>query len=161
MPLVDIVKEVKEQPAKRVNIVSVKLVREASLLYKNRRIASPSDAWELFKEYLDGVDREHFVVMALDTKNQPTAIHTCHIGWLNASIVHPREVMKVGILSNAASLILGHNHPSNNPEPSQEDIAVTKKLIEAGKMMGIEILDHVIVCDESFVSLKEKGLCVS
>lgn len=110
LPIDNVVREDKHQPAKRVNIVSVKLVRECSMLYKNRKISSPEDAWELFKEYLDGADREHFVVMALDTKNQPTAIHTCHIGSLNSSIVHPREIMKMGVLSNAASLILGHNH---------------------------------------------------
>jgi len=111
----------------------------------------------LFKQYLDGADREHFVVMALDTKNQPTAIQTCHIGSLNSSMAHPREIMKVAILSNAASLILGHNHPSNDPSPSQEDVQVTKRIVKAGQLLGIDVLDHIIVCDDSFVSLKEKG----
>jgi len=81
----------------------------------------------------------------------------CHIGSLNLSIVHPREVMKPAILSNAAGVIVGHNHPSGNPEPSQEDIQVTKKLVEAGKIIGIEVFDHIILGDEKFVSLKEKG----
>lgn len=87
------------QSAKRVNIVSVKLVKESSMLYKQRRVRSPQDSYELFKEYLEEVDREHFVVMCLDTKNQPTNISTVRIGSLNASIVHPREVMKTAILS--------------------------------------------------------------
>jgi DNA repair protein RadC len=152
-----VVREENHQPAKRINIVSIKLVRESSMLYKNRKISSPEDAWVLFKQYLDGVDREHFVVMALDTKNQPTAIQTCHIGSLNSSMAHPREIMKVAILSNAASLILGHNHPSNDPSPSQEDVQVTKRIVEAGQLLGIDVLDHIIVCDDSFVSLKEKG----
>lgn len=147
----------KKQPAKRINIVSVRLVKEASLLYKNRSIRSPQDGYELLKQFLGEVDREHFVVLCLDTKNQPTAIHTCHIGSLNASIVHPREVMKPAVLANAASIIVGHNHPSGRSEPSKEDIEVTKRLVEAGKIMGIELLDHIIVGEEEYVSLKEKG----
>lgn len=104
--------EIKPTPAKRVNVVSLKLVKERSLLYKNRSIRSPEDGYQLLKQYLGDVDREHFVVVCLDTKNQPTAINTCHIGSLNTSLVHPREVMKPAILSNAASIIVGHNHPS-------------------------------------------------
>lgn len=149
--------EAKHVPAKRVNIVSVRMVKECSLLYKDRVIRSPEDGYNLLQQFLGNVDREHFVVACLDTKNQPTTINTCHVGSLNASIVHPREVMKPGILSNAASIIVGHNHPSGNPEPSQEDIQVTKKLVEAGKIMGIDVLDHIILGDEKFVSLKEKG----
>ena len=144
-------------PAKRVNVVNLKMVKECSVLYKNRVIRSPEDGYELFKQFLGDVDREHFVVVCLDTKNQPTAINVCHIGSLNSAIVHPREVMKPAILSNAAGILVGHNHPSGNPEPSQEDIQVTKKLVEAGKIMGIDILDHIILGDDSFTSLKEKG----
>ena len=126
------------------------------MLYKNRKISSPEDAWVLFKQYLDGADREHFVVMALDTKNQPTAIQTCHIGSLNTSMAHPREIMKVAILSNAASLILGHNHPSGNPDPSQEDLNVTRKLKEACQLFDVDLLDHIILGEDHHVSLKEK-----
>lgn len=91
--------------AKRVNIVSVKLVKESSMHYKQRRVRSPQDSYELFRDYLGEVDREHFVVMCLDTKNQPTNIPAVHVGSLNASLVHPREVMKTAILSNSASII--------------------------------------------------------
>lgn len=145
------------QPAKRVNIVRLKMVKEGSILYKERRIKSPEDASVLLKQFLGEVDREYFIVLCLDTKNQPTAINVCHIGSLNASIVHPREVLKPAIISNAASIIVAHNHPSNDPTPSREDIEVTKRLAEAGKVIGVELLDHVIVCSDSFVSLKEKG----
>jgi len=93
----------------------------------------------------------------LDVKNQPTAINVCHIGSLNASIVHPREVMKTAIMSNSASIIVAHNHPSGKPEPSQEDIDVTKRLAEAGKILGIELMDHLIIGEDTFISLKEKG----
>ncbi|EJS02229.1 JAB domain-containing protein [Bacillus cereus] len=145
------------QPAKRVNIVRLKMVKEGSILYKERRIKSPEDASVLLKQFLGEVDREYFIVLCLNTKNQPTAINVCHIGSLNASIVHPREVLKPAIISNAASIIVAHNHPSNDPTPSREDIEVTKRLAEAGKVIGVELLDHVIVCSDSFVSLKEKG----
>lgn len=127
------------------------------MLYKQRRVRSPQDSYELFHEYLGEVDREHFVVACLDTKNQPTNITTVHIGSLNASIVHPREVMKTAILSNAASIICGHSHPSGDPTPSSMDIDVTERLAEVGKIIGIELLDHIIIGDGKFVSLKEKG----
>lgn len=147
----------KHVPAKRVDIVSVRMVKECSLMYKDRVVGSPRDGFNLIKQFLGDVDREHFIIVCLDTKNQPTTINTCHVGSLNASIVHPREVMKPAILSNAASILVGHNHPSGNPEPSQEDIQVTRKLVEAGKIMGIDVLDHIVLGDEKFVSLKEKG----
>jgi DNA repair protein RadC len=145
------------QPRKRVDIVSIKLVKESSLLYKGRTIRSPQDGFELAKQYLGDVDREHFVVVCLDTKNNPTCINTCHIGSLNASIVSIREVFKTAIVANSASIICFHNHPSGHPEPSREDIEVTKRLVDAGKIIGIDVLDHIILGDDSFVSLKEKG----
>lgn len=144
-------------PAKRVNIVSLKLVKENSFLYPERNVKSPEDAYMLLKQFLVDIDREHFIVVCLDTKNQPTAINICHIGSLNASIVHPREVLKPAILSNSASIIVAHNHPSNDPTPSREDIEVTKRLVEAGKIIGIDVLDHLVVCADKFISLKEKG----
>ncbi|WP_225340568.1 JAB domain-containing protein [Lysinibacillus capsici] len=145
------------QPSKRIDIVSVKLVKESSMLYKNRLIHSPQDCYELFKEFLGEVDREYFVVMCLDVKNQPTNITVAHIGSLNISIVHPREVMKTAILSNAASIICCHPHPSGDPTPSQEDIAVTKRLVEAGLVVGVDMLDHIVLGEESYVSMKESG----
>lgn len=145
------------QPTKRVDIVSVKLVKEANILYKNRRIRSPRDCYELFKEFLGEVDREYFVVMCLDVKNQPTNISVVHIGSLNASIVHPREVLKTAILSNAASIICCHPHPSGDPTPSQEDIEVTNRLVEASLIVGVEMLDHIVLGDDSYVSMKESG----
>lgn len=143
--------------AKRVNIISLKLVKESSFLYPDRNVKSPEDAYKLLKQFLIDADREYFLVVCLDVKNQPTAINVCHIGSLNASIVHPREVLKPAILSNSASIIIAHNHPSNDPTPSREDIEVTKRLIEAGEIIGIEVLDHLVVCTDKFISLKEKG----
>ncbi|WBF57676.1 DNA repair protein RadC [Lysinibacillus sp. JK80] len=144
--------------AKRFQIVQVKLVREKSLLYKERKIRSPHDAYTLMKEFIGDADREHFVVLCLDTKNQPTCIQTVHIGSLNASIVHPREVLKSALLSNSASIIVGHNHPSNVCDPSAEDIQVTERLKEACNILGIDLLDHLIICTDTFNSLKETGV---
>lgn len=145
------------QSAKRVSIVSLKLVKESTILYKDRIVRSPEDGYKLLKLFLEDKDREYFIVVSLNCKNQPVSINICHIGSLNASIVHPREVMKSAILSNAASIIVGHNHPSGKVDPSREDIEVTKRLVEAGKIIGIELLDHIIIGENSFVSLKEKG----
>lgn len=147
----------KTKHAKRVNVISVKMVKEKSLLYPRRNIKSPEDAFILVKEFLGEADREYFMVVCLDTKNQPTALNVCHMGSLNSSIVHPREVLKVAILSNSASVIVAHNHPSNDTTPSREDIEVTKRLSEACKIVGIELLDHLIAGNDNFVSLKEKG----
>lgn len=85
------------QPTKRVDIVSIKLVKEGSVRYKGRTIHQPDDGYTLMKEFLDGLDREHFLVVSLNTKNQPISVNVCHIGSLNASIVHPREVLKIAI----------------------------------------------------------------
>ncbi|MEK4650517.1 MULTISPECIES: JAB domain-containing protein [unclassified Niallia] len=150
-------KEMVIVPAKRINIVKIKLVREKTMLYKNRQIRSPRDGYELIRDFLGDVDREHFIVLCLDTKNQPTCLQVVHIGCLNSSIVHPREVLKPALLSNAASIIVAHNHPSDVSDPSSEDIAVTKRINQASKIIGIELLDHLIICSNSFYSLKEAG----
>lgn len=158
LPLTDHGKKEKQEPAKRVSIVSLKMVREKpSVLYKKRKITSPEDAYQLLKPFLVDSDREQLMLLTLDTKSQPTAIHTVSVGTLNSSLVHPREVMKVAILANSASIILAHNHPSQDAKESREDVEVTKRVAEAGKLLGIELLDHLIVCEDSFVSLKEKG----
>ena len=147
----------KPKAAKRVNIVSVRLVKESSMLYKRRSIGSPADGYEIFKDFLEDLDREAFVVISLDTKNQPLSINVAHIGNINSSIVSPACVMRVALLSNAASIMVAHNHPSGNPEPSEADLITTKKLEEVGDLMGIRLLDHLIIGDGHFISLKEQG----
>lgn len=145
--------------AKRVYIVSLKLIKESSLLYKNRRIHKPDDAVKLVYDFLCNCDREQLIVCCLDTKNQPTAIHTVSVGSLDSSIVHPREVFKVAILANSASIIVFHNHPSGDPQPSSEDISITTRLKDCGELLGIQLLDHIIIGDDkNYSSLKEKGL---
>ena len=142
---------------KRVQVVSVKLVKERNEYYDFKAIKSPDDAYKIFSDFVGNADREMFVVACLNTKNEITNISVVHVGSLNASVVHPREVFKTAILSNSASIICAHNHPSGHPEPSREDVEVTKRLAEAGRILGIELLDHIIVGDERYYSLKEKG----
>lgn len=143
--------------AKRINIVSIKMVKEASFLYQTRTISSPKDAYEMIKEQLEGLDREQFIIACLNTKNEPTNITVVSVGSLNKAIVHPREVFKTAILSNAASIMAFHNHPSGETTPSQQDIQLTSRLYEAGELLGIKLLDHLIIGDGTFTSLKEKG----
>lgn len=100
---------------------------------------------------------EYFVCLYLNTKNQVLHKHTVFIGSLNSSIVHPREIFKEAFKRSAASFICVHNHPSGDPTPSREDIEVTQRLFECGKLIGIQLLDHLVIGDQKFVSLKEKG----
>ena len=142
----------------RINIVTIKMEKVKSMLVDNKNIGSPKDVYKIVSEYLDGVDREHLVLLTLDTKNKITSISTICIGSLNASVVHPREVFKEAIQRGSASIIVCHNHPSGDPNPSKEDINITLRLKECGKIMGIELLDHIIIGNNKYVSLKEKGI---
>lgn len=146
----------KKIPAKRVGIVSLKLIKENSVLYEIRTIRSPYDAYKLIKNFLIDSDREKFVVACLDTKNQPVNISVVSIGSVNSAIVHPREVFKVAMLSNASKIICFHNHPSGNPKCSKEDENITNRLKECGEILGIELVDHIIVGDnDTYFSFKE------
>ncbi|MGL5381800.1 JAB domain-containing protein [Clostridium sp.] len=142
---------------KRVDLVKVKLCKESSFLYSPRKVSSPSDITELIRRTIDESDRENFIVIALNVKNEPQAVEICSTGSLAASIVHPREVFKMAILSNAYSLVLAHNHPSGDITPSKEDINISKRLKECGELIGIKILDHIIMGNERYLSLKEEG----
>ena len=124
------------------------------------RSRSSADASTLLHTYLADVDREHFVVLMLDQKNKIIGIHTVSIGSLSASVVHPREVFKPAILSNAANILIAHNHPSGQPQPSQEDRVLTVRLAAAGKLLGISVLDHVIIGDgtSAYFSFADEGL---
>jgi len=120
-------------------------------------IRSPEDAASYMMAEMTSLTQEHFVVLYLNVKNEVLHKKTIFIGSLNSSIVHPREVYKEAVKHSAASIICLHNHPSGTVTPSPEDIDVTKRLAEAGSVMGVELLDHVIIGDHKFLSLKEKG----
>lgn len=144
--------------AKRIQIVSLKMVRESTILYEVRKISSPKDAAGLGQRFLEEADREQVIVCCLDNKNVPINLNVVSMGTLNTSLIHPREVFKTAIMSNAASIVLFHNHPSGDPEPSQEDISITKRIADAGTLMGIELLDHIIIGLEGrYLSLREHG----
>ena len=121
------------------------------------RFTTPEQIYETFR-FLMHETKENFVTLHLDGKNRVVCMDTVSIGSLNQSIVHPREVFKTACLSNAAAVILVHQHPSGDAAPSREDIEITKRLKEAGDIMGIKVLDHVIVGDGEYVSFVERGL---
>jgi DNA repair protein RadC len=128
-----------------------------SVQHSTVTIRSPRDVSDLLMEDLRYLKKEHFVCLFLNTKNHVIGQETLSIGSLNASIVHPREVFVAAIKRSSASIICVHNHPSGDPTPSREDIEITKRLSEAGRLIGIDVLDHIIIGDRTFVSLKEKG----
>ena len=121
-------------------------------------IKSPKDVVSYVMPLLRYEPIEHFAILLLDTKNQIIAFPNISTGSLNASIVHPREVFRCAINYATSSMVLVHNHPSGDPTPSIEDIKVTKKLVEGSKIMDIEILDHIIIGDNKFTSLKQQGV---
>lgn len=120
-------------------------------------IRSPEDAANYLMPDMSSLQQEHFVALFLNVKNEIIHKETIFIGSLNASIVHPRELFREAVKRSAASIICAHNHPSGNPAPSPEDIEVTKRLVAAGDMMGIDVLDHIVIGNHQFISLKEKG----
>lgn len=147
--------------AKAVQIkAAVELGRRISS-YSGRQqvtITSPLDVKDLLMEEMRFLEKEHFKAILLNTKNHVISIEDISIGSLNSSIVHPREVFKPAIKRSSASVILVHNHPSGDPTPSREDIEVTSRLVNAGNVLGIAVLDHVIIGNNSILSLKEQGL---
>lgn len=121
-------------------------------------LSSPKTVARYFKNLVQGEDRELFCVLLLDVKNRPIRKAIVSIGTKQETIIHPREVFRSAIRSGASSILLLHNHPSGDPSPSPEDIRVTKRLVMAGKILNIPVLDHVVVADQSYVSFKEKGI---
>lgn len=120
-------------------------------------IRGPEDVYHLTKE-IQAVKKEHFVVLYLDARNRVLGKETISIGSLTANIVHPREVFQPAVAHSAAGVVLVHNHPSGDPSPSQDDLALTRRLVEASRIMGIEVLDHVIVGAKTFLSMRDEGL---
>ncbi len=147
-------------PAKRVKFVSVKLslVKEGSTTYPQRFIQTPHDAAEFVRAHLQS-DREKVLLLALDSKHQPLLLTTVSLGDLNTAPIHPREVYKAAILANSSAVIIAHNHPSGVTDPSPQDIKSTKRLAEAGRILGIDLLDHIIVGHgNNYTSFREQGL---
>ena len=129
---------------------------ETEKYFNSKSITNSRDIYELFS-YLSRETKEHFISIHLDTKNRIICVDTISVGSLTSSIVHPREVFKSVLLSSAASIAIVHNHPSGTPEPSKDDINITKRLKEAGDFLGIPVIDHIIIGNGCYISLIEKG----
>jgi len=148
-------------PAKAIQIkAAIELGKRIAKQSSEEKVTvhSPQDVANYLMEDMRVLKQEHFLVLLLDTKNQIVSKETISIGTLNASLVHPREVYKPAIKKSVSAIIIAHNHPSGDPTPSQEDIEVTKRLMKAGEILGIDLLDHVIIGDFRYYSLKDKEL---
>jgi len=136
----------------------VALVREKpEAAYSGGPFTVSAEVNAYLQPYFADRDREQFLVIALDGKGRPTGCHRVSEGTLTASLVHPREVFKVALLLNAATLIVAHNHPSGDPTPSSEDIALTRRLVDAGNLLGVRVIDHIIVGAGFYVSFADTG----
>jgi DNA repair protein RadC len=125
---------------------------------KRETVKTPEDVIALVRSRLKGKKKEYFLALLLDTRNRLIRVAEISVGSLDSSIVHPREVFKEAVAASAASVIFAHNHPSGDPEASEDDLNLTKRLAEAGEIMGIDVLDHVIIGEEKYLSLKREGL---
>ena len=139
-------------------VFTTKVICERAPAYlEYKRFISPQQVYEMFTDLVSET-KEHFLCLHLDGKNRIVCLDIVSIGSLNQSIVHPREVFKTALLSSAAAIILVHNHPTGDPTPSTEDITITRRLKEAGDLLGIKVLDHVIIGEGAYISFVEKGL---
>ena len=142
-----------------IPIYRICMVRDSSLATSRPQIESSRAASDIARDYIGNTDREHCIVLLLDGKHKVVGLNTVSIGSLNASLVHPREVFKPAIVSQCAAIILAHNHPSGDPQPSREDRELTARIEGAGKLLGIPLLDHLIIgADGRYFSFADQGL---
>lgn len=145
--------------AKRaVNEQRVYEEKDENLRKKYNSVTSPDEIYRIINSKITNYSKEHFYVVSLDVRNNFIGIDEISVGTLTASLVHPRETFESAIKRHAAQIIIAHNHPSGNTDPSEDDLKITKRLVEAGKIMGIEVLDHLIITNKEFFSFKEKFL---
>ena len=143
---------------KRIDVVKVQMVKKDTLWYLKRSIGEAKDAADIMRELIGNADREYFILICLNSKSEPTHIETVSIGTINFAIIHPREIFKTAILSNATSIIIGHNHPSEDVTPSPEDIKTTQRIKEISEMIGIILYDHIIFSENDHHSIMENDL---
>lgn len=143
---------------KRVQVVKIEMKKEKTLMVEST-LNSPLIVAKLVKEFIGDVDRETFVIIALDSKNKINAINMASIGTVNATIVEPREIFKFAILSNAVGIIIAHNHPSGDTKPSKQDIKTTELIVKAAEIMRIPLIDHIIIDEaENYFSFAANGM---
>jgi DNA repair protein RadC len=137
----------------------IMLVKESEDTFtKYPKFQNSSELFESFRKEFSMLDREHFFTITLDSKNRTIGYHTISIGSLSTSVVHPRECLKAALLDSAAAVIFIHNHPSGDPAPSREDRECTNRLVEASKILGIRVLDHIIIGETDYFSFADAGL---
>lgn len=151
-----------EEPARELvpPVYRIALVREPSAPYgtgERPKIVRQRDAEAILRPHFEGADREMVIVATLDTKNQAIGVNVVSTGTINHALMFPREVLKLAILQNATAIVIAHNHPSGDPGPSRDDLASTKRLIEAARILGISVLDHIIIGDRTYWSLSESN----
>jgi DNA repair protein RadC len=139
-------------------IYQISLVREGSVKFPFKRFSNSREIFQLGKQLLENCDREYFYVLSLDAKNQMIGLNLVSVGSLSTSVVHPREVFKLLVLQSAAAAIFFHNHPSGDPSPSREDKDCTIRLINAGTILGIRVLDHIIIGSNDYYSFADSGM---
>lgn len=122
---------------------------------KNQKLTSAKEVYEALRRRIGGLKKENFVVVSVDTRNKIIAVDTVFVGTLNSSLIHPREIFETAIRRHAALIVVAHNHPSGDPRPSDEDVKVTKLLLDSGKIMGIPVMDHLVVTRDKFYSFLE------
>jgi len=143
----------------RLPLYSTRLVRETEFTYPTRfKVTEPSEVATILHDYFSDKDREEFLIVLLDTANTVTGLSQISVGGLSSSVVEPRQIFKTAILANAAAVILAHQHPSGNSEPSREDIKITRQLVEAGEIMDVPVHDHLIITKAEYTSLANRGV---
>lgn len=141
-----------------IPVFNIRLVREARIQTTELRFKSPDDVAQILYPYYVGLDREHMLALLLNQKNALKGIHVVYIGSVHTTVVRLCELFQVAVLRNATGLIVAHNHPSGDPTPSPEDAALTREIVKAGRLLDIDVMDHIVIGDRKFVSLKERGL---
>jgi len=147
-----------KEEIKSVSIIKIKMIKEGSIPYGEEQIINSRAAAKIARSFLGDTDREHVLVLILDQKNRVNGINLVSTGSLSSAILHPREVFKPAILGNAARIAIIHNHVSGDIQPSQEDVKITERLREAGEILGIHVLDHIILGDGKHFSFLENDM---
>jgi DNA repair protein RadC len=142
----------------RLPRIRLQVIREGSVASETRTVRGPADAAQIAREVIGDCDREHVLAILVDIRHRVLAVHTVAVGSLTSCQVHPRELFKSAILCNAAAVIVAHNHPSGDLRHSQADIDLTERLKRAGELLGVEVLDHLVVTDSGYASLRRRGV---
>ena len=147
-----------KKPLESMNVVRVELVKEWGHPYANLEVDTPKDLVAVLREFLAKADREVFLTVNLSGTNEINSINIVSMGCLTRTIVEPRDVFKAAILSNAHKIVIAHNHAFGRPTPSEEDLRITKNLVQCGHILKIEIIDHIIIAGQEYLSFAEKGI---